>query len=65
MRTTYREKTYTCGDYKEVYIYPCFSTTPKKGQRAPKAKPTREAQKKLNKRISENKLIRLDRKSVV
>lgn len=59
MRTTYREKTYTCGDYKEVYIYPCFSTTPKKGQRAPKAKPTREAQKKLNKRISENKLIRL------
>ncbi len=59
MRTTYREKTYTCGDYKEVYIYPCFSTTPKNGHRAPKAKPTREAQKKLNKRISENKLIRL------
>ena len=59
MRQVYREKYFECGDYKEVYIYPCFANTPKAGGRRPKAKPTPEAQKKLNKRISKNKLIRL------
>ncbi len=59
MRCIYREKTYKCGDYKEVYIYPCYANTVKPGKRKPKAKPTAEAQKKLNKRISENNLIRL------
>lgn len=59
MRQTYREKYFVCGDYKEVYIYPCYSSSHKPGCRRPKAKPTREVQKKLNKRISQNKLIRL------
>lgn len=59
MRCIYREKTYKCGDYKEVYIYPCYAETAKLGKRKPKAKPTAEAQRKLNKRISENNLIRL------
>ncbi len=59
MRQTYREKYFVCGDYKEVYIYPCYSSAPKTGCRRPKAKPTREVQKKLNKTISRNKLIRL------
>lgn len=59
MRCIYREKTYKCGDYKEVYIYPCYAETAKPGKRKPKAKPTAEAQRKLNKRISENNLIRL------
>ncbi|MDE7438939.1 MAG: hypothetical protein K2N23_00255 [Clostridia bacterium] len=59
MRQIYREKYFVCGDYKEVYIYPCYSQTTKKGCRHSKAKPTTEAQKKLNKRITQNKLIRL------
>lgn len=59
MRQTYREKYFICGDYKEVYIYPCYSSAPKAGCRRSKAKPTSEVQKKLNKRISQNKLIRL------
>ena len=59
MRCIYREKTYKCGDYKEVYIFPCYANTAKPGRRKPKAKPTAEAQRRLNKRISENNLIRL------
>ena len=59
MRCWYREKTYKCGDYKEVYIYPVFAQDSKKGGRRKKAKPTSEAQKKLNKRISENNLVRI------
>ncbi len=59
MRCWYREKTYKCGDYKEVYIFPVYATAPKCGSRRRKAKPTGEAQAKLNKRISENNLIRL------
>lgn len=60
MRTTYREKSYICGDYKEVYIFPCFyEVTPGRRHRRPKAKPTEAAQKALNKKISENNLIRI------
>ena len=59
MRRIYREKSFICGDYKEVYIYPCFADCVKKGRRRPKAKPTPAAQKKLNQRIRENNLIRL------
>ena len=59
MRRVYREKSFVCGDYKEVYIYPCFADCVKKGRRRPKAKPTPAAQKKLNQRIRENNLIRL------
>lgn len=59
MRCWYREKSYKCGDYKEVYIYPVFAEQAKGGARRRKAKPTSEAQQRLNKRISENNLIRL------
>lgn len=59
MRCLYREKSYKCGDYKEVYIFPVYATSPKVGGRRRKAKPTCEAQARLNKRISENNLIRL------
>ena len=59
MRCWYREKSYKCGDYKEVYVYPVFVELKKDGTRKRKAKPTCEAQKRLNKRISENNLIRL------
>ena len=59
MRCWYREKTYKCGDYKEVYVYPVFAETKQSGGRRKKAKPTGEAQKRLNKRISENNLVRL------
>ncbi len=59
MRCVYREKTYVCGDYKEVYIYPCFAESVKKGRRKPKAKPTPAAQKRVNRRAKENNLIRL------
>lgn len=59
MRCIYREKSYKCGDYKEVYVYPVYKTSVKSGIRRRKAKPTREAQVRLNKRISENNLVRL------
>jgi len=59
MRHIYREKYYDCGDYREVYIYPCNALERRSGGRKPKAKPTPAAQKRVNKRESENKLIRL------
>ena len=59
MSCIYREKSYKCGDYKEVYVYPVYATTAKVGSRRRKAKPTGEAQARLNKRISENNLVRL------
>ena len=59
MRLIYREKVYDCGDYKEAYIYPCFTQAVKKGKRRPKAKPTAAAQKRLNQRIRENNIVRL------
>ena len=45
MRTVYREKKYTCGEYLDVYIYPVFETGPRKGRRAARRKPSTEAQK--------------------
>lgn len=59
MRTVYREKKYTCGEYLDVYIYPVFETGPKKGRRAARRKPSTEAQKKLNQRHREEKITRL------
>ena len=59
MRCIYREKSYKCGDYKEVYVYPVYATTSRGGGRRKKANPTGEAQARLNKRISENNLVRL------
>ncbi len=59
MRRIYREKEYDCGDYKEIYIFPCYSDGRRCGGRKRKAKPTPEAQRKVNKKNRENKLIRL------
>ena len=56
MRSLYREKTYTSGDYLEVNIYPVFRAASGRGK---KAKPTTEAQKKLNERNAARKLERL------
>lgn len=57
MRTVYREKKYTCGDYLDVYIYPVFETG--RGRRAAKRKPSTEAQKKLNQRHKREELTRV------
>ena len=56
MRTLYREKRYYCGEYLDVYIFPVY---PQARGRSRKSKPTSEVQKKLNKRHSEEKLVRL------
>lgn len=59
MRTVYREKKYTCGEYLDVYIYPVFETGSRSGKKRKKRKPSTEAQKKLNQRHREEKLARL------
>ena len=59
MRTVYREKKYTCGEYLDVYIYPVFETGPRKGRRAARRKPSTEAQKKLNQRHRQEELTRV------
>lgn len=56
MRCLYREKSYECGDYLEVNIYPVYRAA--QGRRA-KAKPTPEAQKKLNEKNAARRLERL------
>lgn len=58
MRTTYREKRYACGEYLDVYIYPVYSQISKAGKRG-KRKASSPAQKKLNQRHREEKLVRL------
>ncbi len=52
----YREKRYTCGEYLDVYVYPVYRT--QRG-RSRKARPTSAVQQKLNRRHSQEKLIRL------
>ncbi len=59
MRTVYREKKYTCGEYLDVFIYPVFETGKHRGGKRAKRKPSTEAQKKLNQRHREEKLVRL------
>lgn len=59
MRTTYREKRYYCGDYLNVYIFPVFETGRTRSGRGKKRKPSSAAQKKLNQRHREEKLVRL------
>ena len=54
--TTYREKKYICGEYLDVYIYPVYRSP---GKRKKKAKPTTDAQAKLNARHASEKLTRL------
>ena len=58
MRTVYREKKYTCGEYLDVYIYPVFETGKLGGGKREKRKPSTEAQKKLNQRHREEKMTR-------
>ena len=40
MRTVYREKKYTCGEYLDVYIYPVFETGKLGGGKRAKKKPS-------------------------
>ena len=56
MRCYYREKQYICGDYTDVQIYPVYA---KAKQRRSKAKPTSEAQEKLNEKNKHQRLSRL------
>ena len=58
MRTVYREKKYTCGEYLDVFIYPVFETGKNRGGKRAKRKPSTEAQKKLNQRHREEKMTR-------
>ena len=59
MRTVYREKRYYCGEYLDVYIFPVFETGSRHSGKRIKRKPTSAAQKKLNQRHREEKLVRL------
>lgn len=60
MRTLYREKRYYCGEYLDVYIYPVYETGSRKaGGKRERRKPTSAAQKRLNQRHREEKLVRL------
>lgn len=54
--TIYREKTYTCGEYLDVYVYPVYR---KPGKRSKRAQPTTKTQEKLNARHAAEKLTRL------
>ena len=57
MRRKYREKIYTCGDYKDIQLFPVFEKA--KGRRKKRYKPTSEMQAKLNQRNAERSLTRL------
>lgn len=59
MRTVYREKKYACGEYLDVFIYPVFQSGKHSGGKRTKRKPSTDAQKKLNQRHREEKLVRL------
>lgn len=54
--TIYREKSYVCGEYLDVYIYPVYRLP---GRRSGKARPTTQTQAKLNARHAAEKLTRL------
>lgn len=55
-RTFIREKTYTCGDYVDVDIFPVYQA---QGTRRSKCNPTSEVQALLNQKNAERKLVRL------
>ena len=57
MKRRYREKIYTCGDYKDIQLYPVFEKA--KGRRKKRYKPTSDMQAKLNQRNAERALTRL------
>jgi len=54
--TRYRETTYVCGEYLDVYIYPVHK---RPGPRSKKEKPSTATQAKLNARHAAEKLTRL------
>ena len=56
---TYREKSYRCGRFMDVYIYPTYPVSYPRAKRGRKRAPTREVQKKLNQRHAAEKLTRL------
>ena len=56
MRCLYREKIHECGDYLEIDIFPVYKKAKSRGK---KAKPTSEAQQKLNQKNAERKIARL------
>ena len=56
MKRLYRERRYYCGDYLEVAIYPVYTAG---SSRRGKAKPTSEAQAKLNVLNRQKELLRL------
>lgn len=56
MRAYYREKTYICGDYMDVQIFPVYA---KAGVRRSKAKPTSETQARYNEQNSKRHFTRL------
>ena len=51
----YREKSYICGEYLDVFVFPVYR---RPGKRGKKAKPSTAAQAKLNERHSAEKLAR-------
>lgn len=57
-KMNYREKSYRCGQYIHEYIYPVWQTGRKVGRRK-KRKESREAQRKLNIRHTQEKCTRL------
>lgn len=59
-KAVYQEKKYRCGNFMDVYIYPAYPVRRMPGEkRRKKRRPTREVQKKLNKRHASEKLARL------
>lgn len=58
MKSLYREKLYSCGEYLDVDIYPVYEQ-PRARSRKSKYRETPDIQKKLNQRNAERKLARL------
>lgn len=56
MQRTYRQRSYYCGKYLEVEIFPVYTKAKGRGNRK---KPTSDTQKRLNQRHAEGKLRRL------
>ncbi len=57
MRTHIREKTYKCGDYSYVHIFPVFA--PSGCNKRRRYKPTSEHQKRLNDKYAQKRLVML------
>ena len=57
MRTRIREKTYQCGDYSYIHIYPVFA--PSGCNKRRRYKPTSEQQKRLNDKYAQKRFVML------